>query len=201
MQQVGKNWLSRRDAQAVFRVAWYTASEMVPEAPQNAPSERQVDNFLGSGLPVTKLESGRRKFESGSVQRIAQVHVEGNGRYREFHATENGPREDLWQLHRAFSENGVVVLVNTAYAAELAGYPRRTLQRLLEGDELPCSMVGNSYFVPRKALEEYMRARGSSSQGASRTEQLLGESFFAGHVNSHRMDLIFTPLEGRDGLP
>ena len=99
MQTSDENWIGRWGAHAVFGVAWYDAAAMLPDEPRKAPSERQVDNLLASGLPVTKLESGRRKFERGSVQRIARVHAESYGRYRELHATENGPWNDLWRLH------------------------------------------------------------------------------------------------------
>ena len=201
MQQTGRNWLGRTEAHAVFGVAWHAAAAMLPDEPPKVPSERQVDNLLASGLPVTKLESGRRKFERGSVQRIAQLHAESDGRCREIHVTEHGPWMDLWRLHRVYSDRGVVVLMNLAHGEVLTGYPRRTLQHLLEGGELPCSMVGNSYFVPRKSLEGYVRVRGSSSQGGSGTAQLPVESFLVGTVTSHRAGLIFTPLQGRDGLP
>ena len=60
MQQTGQNWLGLGEAPAVFESAWYAAAAMVPEGPQKAPSERQIDNLLASGLPATELESGRR---------------------------------------------------------------------------------------------------------------------------------------------
>ena len=174
---------------------------MLFHEPPSPPSERQVDNFLGSGLPVTTFENGRRKFDCSSVQRIAQVHVEGNGHYREMHVTEPGPWGDLWRLHRAYSDGGVVVLMNRAYAEAPTGYARRTLQRLLEGGDLPCSKVGSSYYIPRKALEEYLSVRSSPNLGGSGAEQIPVERFSPRAITSHGIDIIQTPFQGRNRLP
>ena len=203
MQTRGGKWLGRTEAHATFEVAWHEAAAMLPEAPAAAPSERQIDNILASGLPATRLENGRRKFEGGSVKRIAEVYAEGDGRYREIHATEHGPWGDIWRLHRAYSDEGMVVLMNWAYGEVLTGYPRRALQRMLEGGELPCSMVGNGYFVPRKALEEcvVLGSGPSSSQGGSGTNQVPSEVLFTGAVTSHGIDIIQTPFQSRNRLP
>lgn len=131
------------------------AAEAPPGFPggreRDCPTPRQIDNVFASDLMLTQEVDGRLEYEDTSLRRIAALHGWSGGLWREIHATQGGAWDELWRVYRAFDEGGVVILANTALAHYITGWPRRTLQRALQRGELPCSEVGNTYFIPCKA--------------------------------------------------
>lgn len=99
-------------------------------------------------------------------------------------------------LHRRYSENGVVVLVNTALAAELAKWsdvPRRTLQRLLNEGTIPKSKIGNTYFVPLNGLEAYLKALRLSTPGVFEGGKDRGKIYLDG-ATSDQVKIVWWPV-------
>ena len=169
--QSSRDSLDRQAAHAVFEVAWQgTAPDGEP------PQWRQIENLVASSLPATRKVGDHWEYQRDSVERVAQVHAQSAGLWRVMHATERGPWKGIWFLHRRYSENGVVVLVNTALAAELtkrSNVPRRSLQRFLNDGTITNSRIGNTYFVPLKGLEAYLKALRLSAPGVSEQDDRL----------------------------
>jgi len=159
-------WAERKEAHQIFELVWYEERGDAGEP----PCERQVDYILASGLPSTRYVGDRARYEEESLRLVAKVHAQTDAG-RVLHALEDGPWGDVWRLHRRYSENGVVVLGNTAYAEHCSHLPLRTLQRLLFEGLIPSSKIGYTYFLPLKALESYLRERRPSAQEVSVARQ------------------------------
>lgn len=166
MKSLRQSWLNQKDAHAQFQLAWQEAA-----LDQPLPSERQEYNYCSSGLIQSRCVSVGTEYEKASVWAVAQVLARSEGKERLVYATPDGPWADLWGLYRRFSDEGVVVLGNTAYIERVTGLSRRTLQRALGRGDFPSSQVGYTSFVPVKAVAggKGMARTGSKNRGAPRT--------------------------------
>jgi hypothetical protein len=175
MKSLRQIWLNQKDAHLQFQ---FTYQEAAPDRP--LLSERQESNYFGSGLMQSQYVTVGTVYELASVRAVAQVLASSGGKERLLYATPEDKWAHLWRLYRRFSDEGAVVLGNTAYVERVTGLPRRTLQRALERGEIPNSRIGNTYFIPLKALEQ---GRGPGPDGL-RTGQLPGQPHFAEPISS-----------------
>lgn len=173
-----QRWVRGKEAHAEFQLAW---QEAAPDQP--LPSERQESNYFSSGLMQSQGVTVGTEYEKASVRAVAQVLAESHGLWRLLFATPDGKWADLWWLYRRFSDKGAVVLGNTAYVERLTGLSRRTLQRALERGEIPNSRIGNTCFVPLKALEQGAGEKGPGPEGL-RPGDISGQPHFAEPVTS-----------------
>ena len=159
MQKTRQEWLPRAEMKARIELRWLNTTD------QPMPEDRQMGNWLGSGLgPVRRGVEGRLEYEAGRWVQVAEVLARSASRERMIIATPEGPWAELWRLNRTYSENGVVELANTAFVERETQVPRRTLLRDLEQGELPGSRVGNTWFVPVKALPGWVQRKSASGQ-------------------------------------
>lgn len=140
-------WVQKQDATAIFEMAWQGAA---PEAP--LPTDRQIGNYLMSGLPATRNMGREREYEKSSIQAVAATLASSGGRERLLYATQDGPWNALWRLHRTYSVDGVVIMGNTAHVAQLTGLATWDIQRRVASGEMPGSRVGYTLFVPLGAV-------------------------------------------------
>lgn len=140
-------WVQKQDATAIFETAW---QEAAPDAP--LPTDRQVRNYLGSGLPAMRDMGREREYEKSSIQAVAATLARSAGRERLLYATQDGPWNALWRLHRTYSVDGVVIMGNTAHVAQLTGLATWDIQRRVASGEMPGSRVGYTLFVPLGAV-------------------------------------------------
>ncbi len=136
-------WVRKQDTTAIFETAW---QEAAPDAP--LPTDRQVRNYLGSGLPAMRDMGREREYEKSSIQAVAATLASSGGRERLLYATPDGPWNALWRLYRAYSVDGLVVCGNTAYVERRTGLGRRTIERQLVQGKIPGSRIGNTWYVP-----------------------------------------------------
>lgn len=116
-------------------------------------SERQWENWIGSGKMWFIIIEGKQMFDEAHIREIGARYIESKGRaYSIYHYDRSSGR--------------FIELINTYQCAQMWGVgDRQATNRIVSGG-IPHQRLGNEYFVERETAEHYQATQRSPSSAA-----------------------------------
>ncbi|MBA7650847.1 hypothetical protein ES703_58660 [subsurface metagenome] len=106
-------------------------------------SEKQWQNWVGSGKVSFVIENGQRLFDEAHIREVAQGYIDSNGRaYSIYHYDRDSDR--------------TIEFINSYQCGQLWSVKDRQAQNIIASGKVPNSlMVGNEYYVDRQEAVQY----------------------------------------------
>ena len=122
----------------------YAKFESILQEHGSDMSQRQWQNFVGSGKVYFIICNGRRRFDPQHVDEIATRYAQSNGKAYSVYVFDK-------------DANRVTENLNSCQCSQLWNYSDRQTQNVIASGKVPHLRIGHEYFVPK---EEALRYQG-----------------------------------------
>jgi len=109
-------------------------------------SEKQWQNWVGSGKVCFNMVNGRRLFDEQHVEEVGKRYIKSKGR--------------AYSIYYDKGSGRMIEFINSYQCSELWFVEDRQAQNIIASGKVPnCLKIGNEYFVGKQGAEQYREAQ------------------------------------------